>query len=155
MLLNPEELVLPPVRIPEDMLPHEKVGSHPHQLDAPTLHATCHHPHPGVAHHSISAHHADPAGCRTMQTRHAACDIAIHLRELHTDCWQFSDATISYAQVAIRGLADLVVQCTAFSPDHRPSFAAILQVPSHTSQSCNPVHTIANAAAAVPTRPVQ
>lgn len=27
VLLNPEELVLPPVRIPEDMLPHEKVGS--------------------------------------------------------------------------------------------------------------------------------
>lgn len=26
VLLNPEELVLPPVRIPEDMLPHEKVG---------------------------------------------------------------------------------------------------------------------------------
>lgn len=24
VLLNPEELVLPPVRIPEDMLPHEK-----------------------------------------------------------------------------------------------------------------------------------
>lgn len=32
------------------------------------------------------------------------------------------------AQAAIRGLADLVVQCTAFSPDHRPSFADILQV---------------------------
>ena len=30
VLLNPEELVLPPVRIPEDMLPHEKVGSHIH-----------------------------------------------------------------------------------------------------------------------------
>jgi hypothetical protein len=27
VLLNPEELVLPPVRIPEDMLPHEKVGT--------------------------------------------------------------------------------------------------------------------------------
>lgn len=35
---------------------------------------------------------------------------------------------IMVSQVAIRGLADLVVQCTAFSPDHRPSFADILQV---------------------------
>lgn len=26
VLLNPEELVMAPVRIPEDMLPHEKVG---------------------------------------------------------------------------------------------------------------------------------
>jgi hypothetical protein len=44
--------------------------------------------------------------------------------------------------VAIRGLADLVVQCTAFSPDHRPSFAAILQVPGRTARPCKPVHTL-------------
>ena len=32
------------------------------------------------------------------------------------------------SQAAIRELAELVVQCTAFSPDARPSFAKILQV---------------------------
>lgn len=54
MLLNPDELVLPPVKIPDDMAAHEKA--------------------------------------------------------------------------AIRSLADLVTQCTAFSPDARPSVAEILQV---------------------------
>lgn len=39
-----------------------------------------------------------------------------------------SRSTLIGLQVAIRGLANLVVQCTAFSPDHRPSVADILQV---------------------------
>jgi hypothetical protein len=50
------------------------------------------------------------------------------------------DPAVSRPQVAIRGLADLVVQCTAFSPDHRPSFAAILQVPGHAARPCETLH---------------
>lgn len=134
MLLNPEELVLPPVRIPEDMLPHEKVGSHTHESSAAgprAGRALCH-----------------PDAPRCLQQHRCPAGVARH-------CRQVPNPAGCCAQVAIRGLADLVVQCTAFSPDHRPSFAAILQVPSRTARPSEPPALLREAQAATPMSLVQ
>ncbi len=49
------------------------------------------------------------------------------------------DDAPQHERVAIRGLAQLVTDCTAFSPDARPCFADVLQVsidPPCQSSSC-------------------